>query len=502
MERNINNRNIVILGGGTAGWLTALFMKKCLPDYNVTVVRSKEVGIIGVGEATTPVFLSMLKQLNIDVRDVLIETNGTVKNGINFENWNGDGKKYFHGFVERKSTHGVNDIFSHESFDFYLKNAINQKLDFNEYTYSAKLSYENKIDLGGISFAVHFDTNLFSEFLEKQGILRGINIIEGEVEQIATDENNFVIGLILQDGQNVPVDFIFDCSGLARMIIGKHYNATWKSYRKHLPMKKAIPFHLPYGDNLPPYTGAIAMKYGWIWQIPLKHRYGCGYVFDSDYIDENQALQEAKEYFKTDIPMGRVIDFEAGRYETFWVKNCIAVGLASCFIEPLESTSIMLTCRQLMYFAHFLNELLRCDEISIQRFNDLCNELMDDTLHFVYLHYLTKREDSDFWKNFRNSYPVPEGFVEKLELLKTANIRTEDVSVRAMFGLSSYLQVCHGLGLFERDFENLNFTKISPTIEHYKQVIDLAVTQAPDHKNTLNDLVEHVKFFKENFEKL
>jgi tryptophan halogenase len=502
MERNIDNKNIVVLGGGTAGWLTALFMKKCLPDYNVTVVRSKEKSIIGVGEATTPIFTRMLNQLDIDVREVVVETNGTVKNGISFENWNGDGKKYFHGFNEKIRDFVVKNVFSHDCFHFYLQNAINQKLDFNECTYSAKVSYENKIDLGGISYALHFDTNLLSQFLEKKAILRSINVINGEFKEAVNDENDFITSIILEDGQTVPVDFIFDCSGLARLLIGKHYNSTWKSYSKHLPMKKAIPFYLPYGENLPPYTQAIAMKYGWCWKIPLKHRYGCGYVFDSDYIDEEQALQEVKEFFNTDIQINRVIDFDAGKYETFWVKNCIALGLASSFIEPLESTSIHITCMQLFYVLQFLNELKRCNDKSIKLFNGMCNSALEDTLNFVYLHYLTKRNDTDFWRDFRSKHPVPEGFVEQLELIKGANIRVDNIPFNSVFSLPAFLQVANGLGIFEKDFEILNYENLEPSIEHYKQIMELSMQYTPDHKESLNRLVDELELYRKNSEKI
>jgi tryptophan halogenase len=483
------NKKFVILGGGTAGWISALYIKKYFPDYEVTVVQSEKLGIIGVGEATTPQFRKMLSILNIQYIDLIKEAGATIKNGISFENWNGDGKKYFHGFYENLCPFSVPNIFSYHSYDFYVKNAINQKLDLNEHMYCSKLSYENKIDIKNISFALHFDTHLLSVYLQKIGIERGINIINGEFENVITNENDFVTNIILKDGKNIPLDFMFDCSGFSRLIIGNHYKTEWKSYKENLPMKKGIPFYLDYDGNIPPYTSSIAMKYGWCWKIPLQHRFGCGYIFDSDYIDENQALEEVEEYFGQKIEIRKVISFEAGRYEKLWVKNCIALGLSSSFIEPLESTSIFLTCMQLFSLDQFFNEFDRCDEKSLDSFNSICNSLMDDALSCVYLHYMTKRNDTDFWKNLREKYKPPEHFLEIMELLREANVRYFDIEKpNKIFSLNAYLQIANGLEFFEKPFHDTNFETTKPSIEEYKDIIDTCVSKALDHKKFLTVL--------------
>ena len=483
------NKKLVVLGGGTAGWLTALFFKKHFPAADVTVIQSNDIGIVGVGEATTPRILGMLENLNINYIELLKETRGTIKNGISFENWNGDGKKYFHGFDEKLSDFVIPNIFNYGCFDFYLKNLINKKNDLNEYNYSAKVSYEDKVDLNNINIALHFDTNLLSKYLQKVGTERLIKTIEGRFQNVITDENNFIRKIVLEDGTEILCDFVFDCTGFARLLIGKHYNTPWKSYKDNLPMKKGIPFYLDYNGSIPPYTQAIAMKYGWCWKIPLQHRFGSGYIFDSDYIDENQALDEAEQFFGTKIKVNRVIPFEAGRYEQYWVKNCMALGLSSSFIEPLESTSIFLTIKQLFATTQYFNEFERCDEKSIKQFNDLCAGVMDDALNVVYLHYMTKRDDSPFWKDFRNNYKPPEKFVELLEKLKESNVRYTDITTPdAPFVLYSYLQIANGLDLFEKPFDNTNYENTIPTINQYKQMINDAVRTAIDHKEFLKNL--------------
>lgn len=485
----MNSKKIIVLGGGTAGWLTALFVKKNFPSYDVKVIQNKSIGIIGVGEATTPQIIDFLLNIDINLSEFIKETGGTIKNGINFENWNGDGKRYFHGFVEKISQFKIDNIFTHDCFEFYLKNLIKQKKDFNEYTYSAKLSYEDKVDIKNISFALHFDTHLVSLYLQKIGKQRNIECVEGKFKNVTTDENGFIRKIILEDSTEHECDFVYDCSGFARLLVGKHFNTKWKSYKENLPMKKGIPFYLDYDGKIPPYTSAIAMKYGWIWKIPLQHRYGSGYIFDSDYIDENQALDEAEKHFNTKIKVNKIIPFEAGRYEQYWVKNCMAVGLSSSFIEPLESTSIFLTIKQLFISTQFFNELERCDEKNIKRFNEICADMMDDALGIVYLHYVTKRSDSDFWKDFKHNYKPPASFEELLDSLKNNTISFYDIkAAEAPFALHSYLQIANGLELFEKEINVSNYEAISPRIEEYKKLIDSTTKQALDHKEFLLSL--------------
>lgn len=444
-------RNLVVLGAGTAGWLTALFCKKIFPDFNIKIIGNKKIGIIGVGEATTPPFVSLLKELNIDPLTLVRETGGSIKQGISFENWNGDGKKYFHGFYEKfLSNVSIPPIFSHDCGDYYYKNLIHKKLDFNEYSYAAKLSYQNKVDLEQISYAIHFDTNKLSTYLAKLGKQRNIEYIEGDFNKL-----------------KLEYDFIFDCSGLSRLIIKN--KSKWKSYRKHLPMKQAIPFHLPVKENKP-YTSAIAMKYGWMWQIPLADRIGAGYVFDSDYIDAAQAQKEAEDFLGHKIDVKRSINFEAGRHEKFWVDNCMAVGLSSCFIEPLESTSIHLTVQQLNLLRQFANNLFNGTN---DLFNEIMTNTMDEILHFVYLHYLTKRKDTSFWKT---KPPCPPKFKPTLKALLNNNMRHYDIDSTNKtlpgFTLTSYLQIGNGLNLFKKPIEMEQLENLSPSIKEIKKFID------------------------------
>ena len=487
----LKNKELIVLGGGTAGWLTALYLKKIFPFYQITLIESKKIGIIGVGEATTPNIITFLKYLNIDIFDLIQKTKGSIKNGISFENWNGDNKKYFHGFFEHLTQFSLPPIFTADCFNYYLQNLIHKKLDFNTHTYITKLSYENRIDLQRTLYALHFDTSLLSQYLNETGTSRGIQYINGKLKKVSVDSKGNINKITLDNNKSFSCDFIFDCSGFSRLLIGKHFNIKWKSYKKHLPMKQAIPFWLNHQGSIPPYTTALAMKHGWMWKIPLQHRIGAGYIFDSDYLNRDQALAEAENTLKTKLEVSRVIDFEAGRYESFWHKNCIALGLASSFIEPLESTSIFLTIQQLFNLNHFLNTLFVNNSKSINLYNEMASKNMDETLNFVYLHYLTKRKDSLFWKNFNKNYPPPPEFQSKLDLLKENNLKhldIEETKKSASFPIMSYLMVAHGLKLFTRKINIDHYKNVAPDIKQYLSLINNATNRAMTHKSFLSNV--------------
>lgn len=445
--------NIVILGGGTAGWLTALFAKKIFPIYNVTLIQSKEVGIIGVGEASTPHLVTFMKNLDLDMPDLIYKTNGSIKNGINFVNWNGDGKRYFHSFNEFVDNFSIDNLFTHDCFAFYLQKLIKEKLPLEDFLYQFYLSYNNRVDLKNTYWSLHFDAGLLAKYLEEIGRSRGINVIEDKYISADLDKEGNIKNLILEN-RNQPVDFIFDCSGFHRELIGKLFKEDWISFSDHLPMKKAIPFWLDTQEDIEPYTSCIAMKYGWIWHIPLYHRTGCGYIFDSNYINVDQAKKEAEEYFGKEIEVRKIIDFEAGMYKNFWIKNCMAVGLSSSFLEPLESTSLWLTTQQLELFRFYANEITYNREYSLKQFNEIATNNVEEMMNFIYLHYYTKRDDSEFWKNFKENNPVPKKLISRLSAIKESNLRIFDSippRTTVYFGLPSWLMVAHGLDLFEKE---------------------------------------------------
>ena len=466
-------KKIIVLGGGAAGWLTALYLNKVFKNTTIQLIESEKIGILGAGEGSTPQLVNFLNYLNVDVLDLIRKTKGTIKNGINFENWNGDDKKYFHGFgsLNEFNNFEVKDLFNNGCFTQFINNCISNNLNLDEFTYGGLLTKFNKIDLKNQQFSIHFDAHLMAEYLKIEAIARGVVRTEGEVEYLNQDEKGFVSSVNLKDKTKHNCNFIFDCSGFRRLIIGETYKTKWVDYQKHLPMKKAIPFFLEQEKDIKPCTHAVAMKYGWIWKIPLQHRFGAGYIYDSDYINEDQALEEAEKILGVKLNSPRVISFEAGRYEKVWVANCIAVGLSAGFTEPLEATSLFLTVQQLTSLSHFKQYLFDASEHKKDNFNEIISNSNNEIVDFLYLHYLTKRNDSEFWVNFKNKTTMPEGLTSKLNHIKNFNFLSNNFGKGALFfDLENYMIVSYGLGLIDhtktKPFEGLN-----PNIEQYQALI-------------------------------
>lgn len=455
MAKSFND--VVVFGGGTAGWLTALWAKKFMPQSNITLIESATIGILGAGEGTVPGFMNFLRMVEIDPIEMISRTRGSVKLGISFDNWNGDGKNYFHNFCEF-SDRQLNTLCDEDKVPFYMEG-------------------KNLIQDDG-NYALHFDAHKLALYLREKAESRGVKRVEG----IAVDfkVGNGVESILLKDGQIINCDFVFDCSGFARMIIGGVLKSRWISYDKHLPMKKAIPYFPKQDENrVIPYTRAIAMKYGWQWQIPLMDRFGAGYVFDSDYITPDQAKDELDQWVGYEVDCPRVIDFNAGRFENVWINNCVAVGLSSGFIEPLEATAIWTATETLVRFGELLPHLSDDPRIK-EKFNEQIGNSNDNTLCFLYYHYLTKRDDSPFWKEFRQINEPPEKLKPILAELSYKPIDNYTVgpinaNSTTRFELTSYMQVGLGLGLLIDPFTNYTYRDTSKYLTH-KEFLELIST--------------------------
>ena len=483
--------NLVVLGGGSAGWITALYVKNLFPHHTVTVLQSATVGIIGVGEATTSHSINFFNSIGLDVLDLLNNTNGTVKNGNNFVNWRGDGSRYFHTFSENIVDFKIPGIFDSDCREFYLKYLIKNNLPFEQYLYQTKLAYAHKVDLYNTSWAIQVDARDFARYLENFGKGKGIEIIEGDYTHATQDENGSITYLNLQDLRSIPCDFVFDCSGFARLLVGKLYQEPWVSYRQYIPTKRAAMFWLDPEQDIEPYTSSIAMKYGWMLKIPLQHRSGSGYVFDSDYIDETEAVREAEQYWGRSLDVKKSIGFDTGRYQRVWIKNCMAIGLSTGFIEPLEATSLWSSLQQLEIFRHFLNEIQEPRDSSLALYNRLMANHFDEKMRYIYLHYCTDRSDTGFWKDFRKNYPTPPGLDEILSLIRENNLRhfnVDSIDTIGHFSLYSYLQTCYGLGLFTNNINIDNYENLSPGPDEYRIMTDVMAHNAPNHSQVLKML--------------
>ena len=373
--------NYVIVGGGSAGWLTALYLNKYFPNEKVVVIASSEIGILGAGEGTTPAFVEYLKEVGISELELVENCKATLKTGIKFTNWNGDDNHYFHNFWDDK-------------------------------------------------YALHFDASLLAKYLQQVALSRGVIFIDDEIVFTKQKFNKDIEYFELKSGGIVPADFVFDCSGFRRLLIGGLYNSQWIKYE--MPCRRAIPFFLPNdGKNFPDYTESVAMKYGWIWKIPVQGRYGCGYVFDASLTTDEEAKQEIRDYLGHDFESPKTFNFEAGAYRNVWINNCMAVGLSSGFIEPLEATSIWV---QILALKIYVKN--RTNPIKVN--NDI-KEINEDILSFLYFHYMTKRTDSKFWQDFTINNHMP----DKLRNILT--YKQVDYNFN-LFPKSSWDSIASGIG--------------------------------------------------------
>lgn len=488
-------KNIVVVGGGTAGWFTALMAKKYYEFTNVILIESSEIGILGAGEGTTPHFIDLLNQIDIKLEDVIREADATLKNGIRFINWNGNGSDYFHSFVPNIEYNSL------ENFSVLMAQ-INRYKRLDNINLADKLSNNNKVpfystdgntnaldNLQNISkYGIHFNARKFAAFLSKTGIKRGIKKIDGKVVEIRNDELGNITGLRLEGSSNfINTDFVFDCSGFARLIIGKHFKSPWISYSDHLPMKRALPFFIEHDNNVAPETRSIAMSTGWAWQIPVQGRYGCGYVFDSDYISDDQALAEAESVFGRKLEVPKTFSFSAGTQQHALINNCLAVGLSQGFVEPLEATSIWIAYINLHDFITSNGIFVR-NAVFEDTYNRRCLRRNNYVKDFIYLHYLTQRKDSKFWQEFRTKNPMIDSVAQTLSLISEYPFINLDNN---LFNNLSWLQVGHGLGAIQLD----NYYKIYKFCnnDYCNQLRD----QAEHMQNSvIKDCFDHKEFFE------
>jgi tryptophan halogenase len=454
-------KNLTIVGGGTAGWITALYLNKILDsDTSITLIESDEIGIVGVGEGSTPSLVTMLSILNIDINEFILKTNSTHKLGIMFENWNGDDKNYFHSFgtLHKDFDYLINNRIvdtntAYAHIGMLIKNGgrfedidISYQLAKNNYSPILKEKI-NDVDTS-LNYSFHFDAQLVSKYFKSIGINRGIRLVSDTVTSFNQSPNGNIESINLSKGNLIETDFVFDCTGFNRLIIGNLYKSNWKSYTNQLKVNKAITFQIPQSDDITPYTRSIAMKYGWMWQIPLQNRIGCGYNFDGKYTSVDEAKKEVEEFLGYVPTFGKELDYNAGVYERVWINNCIAVGLSSGFTEPIEATSIFNSISQLWCITKGI--LYNYDNNTVDSYNSTVSEMNDFVLEFLYFHYITKRSDTIFWSEYKNNTIIPKSlelFFKESEYELPSFKKFE----KHPFGLHSWLSVAIGLGYYNKD---------------------------------------------------
>lgn len=407
-------QNIVIVGGGTAGWATAHhFINKTSPNTKITVVATKEIPIIGVGESTTGRFNDLVNLepnlTGVNEKDFLKQTESTFKLGIKHSDWHTVGKSFYSPIGDNYSNEFK---FPHEDYDNYRIYHVADKLDYSQ-TFQSRLMAENRLHFSNnqnvynqvkhFPVAYHLDTYKVGQYLKEKAIsVSKCKYIDDQVIDFKQDENGFVTSLNTKKGKTIKGDLFIDCTGFARVLIDKVEKNNWVSYSDNLLVDSALNFNYELEENeeIRNYTHAWAQKYGWCWEIPTQTRLGCGYVFSSQFIDFDKAYDEISKVLKhRNIKVQRQIKFKTGRLEKFWCKNVLSTGLSSAFIEPLEATSIHATIMQITHFIenYFKKEMpFECNLLQDQ-YNSEMTQMWDTIRDFIVYHYITPRKDTKFW---------------------------------------------------------------------------------------------------------
>ncbi len=454
-------RNIVIVGGGTAGWMSAAMLAKMLGGaYSIRLVESDEIGIIGVGEATIPNIQNYNHTLGIDEDDFLRATQGSFKLGIEFADWGAVGERYIHGFgrigVDRAG------IAFHHYWLRLRRAGLAGPLDaysINTAAPRAAKFMRGREDLpdsplGDIAYAFHFDASLYARFLRRYAEARGVRRTEGKVVQVQQRESDGgIAAVVMEGGERIEGDFFIDCSGLRAMLIGQTLQVGFEDWSHWLPCDRAIAVPCAPVAPLLPLTRSTARAAGWQWRIPLQHRTGNGHVFCSHHMSEDEATALLLANLDGEpLAAPRTVRFTTGRRAQFWHRNCVAVGLSSGFLEPLESTSIHLIqasiARLVALFPHAGLDAEDIDEYNAQ--NAFAWERIRD---LVIAHYhLTRRDDTAFWRQVREM-SVPAALNRRVALFRSNGRVFRDNN--ELFAEPSWLQVLHGQGVLPRGYHPL-----------------------------------------------
>ena len=482
-------QTVVIVGGGTSGWMAAAMLSRAFNGkLNIRLIESDEIGIIGVGEATIPTIIAMNQFLGLDESEMVKATQGTFKLGIEFVDWYKKGESYFHQFGPFGRPFGILPLYQ-----YWLKRNLDGKggslwdYSFNEHASRAnRFARVDRIPdspLDGLTHAFQFDASLYARFLrgicEKQGVQR----IEGRITGVNQDvESGFVESLTLQSGQAVDGDLFLDCSGFRGLLIEETLKTGFENWSPWLPCDRAWAVPSEKADPLTPYTRATAHSAGWQWRIPLQHRTGNGHVFASRFMAEDVA----RDVLMTNLDgqalaEPRLLKFTAGRRNKAWVKNVVAVGLSSGFLEPLESTSIHLAqaavTRLLIMFPD-----KGFNAAEIEEYNKLSQREYELIRDFIILHYkATARDDSDFWNHVR-TMDVPETLTRKMEYFRQHGrvlIENDD-----LFKEMSWVQVLLGQGVMPNAASPLTAALTDEQIDGVLDNIKTILVNATNHLPT------------------
>lgn len=482
-------RKVVIAGGGTAGWLAAFALSRQMGDIlDITLVESDEIGTVGVGESTIPPIRAFHRLLRVDEQTFMRETASTFKLGIAFENWGGLGRRYNHFF----GRHGKETWlcgFHH----FWLRaRELGFAGEFGAYCYEAQAGMAGKFAVTSqpeINYAYHLDAARYAKFLRGLSERQGVRRVEGKIAQVRQrGDDGFIEALVLESGQVIEGDLFIDCTGFRGLLIEQTLHTGYEDWSHWLPCDRAVAVQTESVGPPAPYTLSVAHEAGWRWRIPLQHRVGNGLVYCSRYMSDDEATAKLlREIEGRPIIEPRVIRFRTGRRLKTWNANCVALGLASGFLEPLESTSIHLIMTgviRLMQLFPF-NGVRPC---LVDLYNERSRIEIEQVRDFIVLHYhVTDRDDSPFWRACR-SMEIPESLALRIALFRESGHAFQLDG--ELFQVDSWTQVMLGQGIMPRQYHRfasaMKEQDLRYLMESLRTSIAQAVARLPSHQEFID----------------
>ena len=478
-------KKVVIAGGGPAGWMVAALLSKTMGKVlDISLVESDEIGTVGVGEATIPPLVRYHQLCQISEPEFMAAVQATFKLGISFENWRDVNEDYIHSFGNTGTDHWSAG-FQHIWLSGQRKGIAT---DYGDYCLELRAAVENKfahLPKNGLNYAFHIDATLYAKFLRKLSEENGTVRTEGKIVKVNTDsDSGFLTSLTLDSGKEVEGDLFIDCTGFRGLLIEQTLHAGYEDWSHWLPCDSAVAVQTKSTGPAIPYTRSIAREAGWQWRIPLQHRVGNGMVYCSRYISDEDARETLLANIEGELlTEPRVIKFRPGQRLKQWSKNCVAIGLSSGFLEPLESTSIHLiqrsAIRLMRLFPHNKIEQTDIDEFNKQSRFDI--ETIRD---FIILHYcVTNRKDTPFWRYCR-SMEIPETLAHRIEhFRKTGKVfRTHN----ELFAENSWIQVMLGQGIepeqYHRVVDVMDDEELDRFLKQIKSNVNSTVSQLPNHQ--------------------
>ena len=475
---------VVVAGGGTAGWLTAYSLVTRLGKLlDITLVESDQIGTVGVGEATIPTMRAFHSLIDIDEREFMSATQATFKLGIQFENWGQQGDGYFHSFGEIGQR-----SWMAEFHEFWLEaKAQGFGGNLEDYCLELKAAKANKfatqIGKKAINYAYHLNATAYAAYLRKKSEIAGVKRLEGRIQQIQNDEAGNISSLTLDNDTKIVGDVFIDCTGFRGLLIGDNLNVEYEDWSHWLAADSAIAVQTQAVEAPRPYTRAIAHSAGWQWRIPLQNRVGNGIVYSSQFCSDDEAHETLMANVAgTPLTEPRLLRFKTGRRKKAWHKNCIAIGLSSGFLEPLESTSIHLITTALLRLMK-LFPFEGNSSMLAKQFNSETQLELETIRDFIILHYhQTQRNDSSFWNHYRKM-DIPDSIAHRMAMFReNAYAWPDDVS---LFRVDSWVQVMMGQGLIPEQHHAAGRVLQSEGLEKQmlalKSMIERTVSQLPEH---------------------